>query len=192
MKDLRSANLAAVNDNELLAAEPSADGGAFAELYCRHAKGVLSYHLRRTGCPQTAADLTAETFAQVFASRRRFRDIGAPAQAWIFTIARRQLGRYVRSERVRRKYRDRLGMQEIEVGDADLERIEQLVDFEPLRRDLLTALAEVPETQASALRLRIGEQLPYSQVASALGCSEQATRALVSRGLKQLHVALEG
>ena len=42
-----------------------------------------------------AADLTAETFAAAHASCKRFRDVGAPAQAWLFTIAPRQLSHFI-------------------------------------------------------------------------------------------------
>jgi hypothetical protein len=43
----------------------------FSTLYRRHAEGVLGFFSRRTSEPQAALDLTAETFAQAFAGRRR-------------------------------------------------------------------------------------------------------------------------
>ena len=56
-------------DSELLIASRS-DGEAFTELYRRHAEDLLRYFARRTLDPETAAELTAETFAEAFASRR--------------------------------------------------------------------------------------------------------------------------
>lgn len=95
----------------------------FALIYERHVDAVLAYFFRRTGCAQTAADLTAETFAQAFTSRGRFTDTGAPARA---------------------------------------------------------------------VRMRVGLDMAYSDVAGRLGCSEGAARVRVSRGLTTLAMLLEG
>ena len=50
----------------------AADGGAFAELYGRHVSTVHGWFRRRLDW--AASDLTAETFAQAWLSRRSFRD----------------------------------------------------------------------------------------------------------------------
>ncbi len=80
-------------DAELVLASGD-EGERFGLFYDRHFDAVLRYFYARTICAQTAADLTAETFAAAFASRRCFRDTASPPAAWLFTIARRQLGRY--------------------------------------------------------------------------------------------------
>ena len=61
------------------------DPAAFRRLYERHAAAVHAYHLRRTGSPDAAQDLTAETFAQAWTARRRFSDrAGGSAAPWLF------------------------------------------------------------------------------------------------------------
>jgi DNA-directed RNA polymerase specialized sigma24 family protein len=55
---------------------------AFGVLFERHAEDLLRYFARRTLDPEAAAELTAETFAQAFASRRRFRDRGLGGDGW--------------------------------------------------------------------------------------------------------------
>src|SRR6266581_2467895 len=70
---------------------------AFAALYRRHAEELLHFFARRTLDPEAAAELTAETFAEAFASRASFRDRGAGAGGWLFGIARHQLSRFYRS-----------------------------------------------------------------------------------------------
>jgi hypothetical protein len=47
---------------------------SFRELYERYVDGVHGFHLRRTRDADAAHDLTAETFAQAWLSRKRFRD----------------------------------------------------------------------------------------------------------------------
>jgi|SRR4029453_4998945 Sigma-70 region 2 len=74
-------------DAELLAGS-ARDPEAFGIFYDRHAERLLTYFARRTWDAQEAADLTAETFAAAFAARRRYRDTGAPAFAWLLGIAR--------------------------------------------------------------------------------------------------------
>ena len=50
-------------DADLLAAAVS-DAEAFGEFYDRNVESVVGFFMRRTACPQTAADLSAETFAE--------------------------------------------------------------------------------------------------------------------------------
>ena len=173
------------SDAELLAGSKEVSD-LFGLLYDRHVDAVLSYFARRTGCAQTAADLTAETFAAAFASRRRFRDVGAPARAWLFTIARRQLIRYLRRQQVETRARRRLGVPPIELEPADLERVERLADLAPWWPVLVEAIGALPDGQAEAVRLRIGDDLPFAEVARRLGCSEGAARVRVSRALARL------
>src|SRR3989337_1252394 len=61
------------SDAELLTASAE-EPEAFTELYRRHAEDLLRYFARRTLDPETAAELTAETFAEAFASRASYRD----------------------------------------------------------------------------------------------------------------------
>ena len=76
-----------LTDDELLRSD---DPEAFGVFYDRHVKALLGYFARRTFDAEEAADLTAETFASALAARRRFKPGGAPASAWLFTIAARR------------------------------------------------------------------------------------------------------
>ncbi len=186
----RPARPSAPSDAELLV-RSGGDATAFAELYDRHVAALLSFFYRRTGCAETSADLTAETFAQAFASRRRFRDVGAPGRAWLFKIARRQLAKFVRRQRVATRSRNKLRVRPCDLTPGDYERIETLAEADSWRPLLVSALAELPKSQADAVRLRIVDELPYAAVADALHCSEGAARVRVSRGLSHLADLME-
>jgi RNA polymerase sigma-70 factor (ECF subfamily) len=175
-----------LSDEELIAAA-GRDSEAFGQLYVRHHRELLGYFVRRTADAQLAADLTAETFAQAFVARRRFHSAGdGSARSWLFGIGRHQLARYARRQGVSERYRRKLGVERTLVDDDALTRIEALADISGLRELLRSALASLPAGQVDAIRLRVIDQLPYSEVARRLGCSEGAARVRVMRGLSQL------
>ena len=177
-------------DSELLIASRG-DGDAFTELYRRHAEDLLRYFARRTLDPETAAELTAETFAEAFASRARYTEQGVNGVAWIYGIARHRLGRFFRSGRVDAAARRKLGMPERELPPDDYERIEDLIDFAPIRKALVEALNTLNPTQREAMQLRVIDGLAYADVAAQLHCTEQSARQRVSRGLRQVALALQ-
>jgi RNA polymerase sigma factor (sigma-70 family) len=164
----------------------------FVALYRREADLVLRFCARRVLDPETAVDLCAETFAQAFRSRRGFR--GATeieARAWLLTIARRQVARYLKKGALDRRARDAIGLQTPRLQDGDAEEIEQRAGLAPLRQALAEELSRLGGDEREALRLRVVEDLPYPQVASSLGVTEATARARVSRELRALAAALE-
>jgi RNA polymerase sigma factor (sigma-70 family) len=177
-------------DTQLLIASRT-EPEAFTELYRRHAEDLLRYFARRTLDPETAAELTAETFAEAFASRATYRDQGVNGVAWLYGIARHRLGRFFRSGRVDAAARRKLGMPERDLPSEDYERIEDLIDFAPIREALAEALETLSPDQREAMRLRVIDGLGYAEVAERLECTEQNARQRVSRGLKKLALLLQ-
>jgi RNA polymerase sigma factor (sigma-70 family) len=168
------------------------DADAFAELYRREGEPVLIFLTRRTWDGETALELTAETFAVALRSWRKLRALAPEQQrAWLFTVARRQLGRYRRRASVERKAVQRLGMQIPAVDHDDLRLIERRAGLPELRRTLERELARLSPAQRDALQLRVVEERSYEEIARQLGISQQTVRARVSRGLRALAHALE-
>jgi RNA polymerase sigma-70 factor (ECF subfamily) len=163
----------------------------FGVLFERHAEPMLAFFARRTLDPEAAAELVAETFAEAFSSRARFRDQGVDGAAWLFGIGRNLLSRYFRNGAVEARARRRLGMPERRVGEGDYERIEELIDFEDVGREVRAALSGLPEDQREAVTLRVIEGRPYREVAEELGCTETTARARVSRSLRRIATRLE-
>ena len=178
------------SDTELLLAS-RVEPVAFVELYRRHAEDVLRYFARRTLDPEAAAELTAETFAEAYASRRNYRDTGANGVAWLYGIARHQLGRFFRTGTIDAAARRRIGIAREALPADDYERIEELVDLAPIREALAEALETLADEQRDALRLRVIDGLGYTEVAERLGCAEAAARQRVSRGLRRIALVLQ-
>jgi RNA polymerase sigma-70 factor (ECF subfamily) len=87
--------------------------------------------------------------------------------------------------------RRRLGVSRPELDDVSYERIETLADLAPIRAAVRTAVESLSPAIADAVRLRVGMDLPYREVAKRLGCSEGAARVRVARGLARLAEILE-
>src|SRR5581483_1467236 len=164
--------MALPTDAELLAAART-DATAFRAFYERYAERVYGYHLRRTREPEAAHDLTAETFAQAWLSRRRFRDrAGGTAGPWLFAIARNVLVGSVRKQQLERKACERLGL----LVEAQAEPHETWLE----------GLDDVLEDVPDAVRLRVVDELEYEDVARRLGTTPAAARVRVHRGLSSL------
>jgi RNA polymerase sigma-70 factor (ECF subfamily) len=180
-----------LDDDELLLLS-RARPEAFGELYDRHAEALLRFFVRRTFDPESAAELTAETFAQAFVSRVRFVPQGGGAAAWLYGIAKHQLSRYHRRGAVDARARRRLGMPLLrELSDENYDRIEELMDTEQVRGQVAEAFALLPADQRQAVNLRVVEGRTYDEVAALTGASQQTARARVSRGLRRLGTMLE-
>jgi len=169
-------------DAQLLSAAAS-DAHAFRELYERYAARIHGFHLGRTRDQEAALDLTAETFAQAWFSRSRFRDrANGSAAPWLFTIARNVLVTSVRRSRLERSARERLGV-----------RAEDTVDPAPdavWLEGLEEALAELSESELEAVQLRIVAELSYEELGRRTGTTAGTARVRVHRGLATLRQRL--
>jgi RNA polymerase sigma factor (sigma-70 family) len=174
---------AVVSDASLLVAART-DPDAFRELYARYAQAVNEYFARRTGSRATALDLTAETFAQVWFVRARFRDeANGSAAPWIYGIARNVLLMSIRRGAIERRATERLGLQE---RLDHMQCIEDSVPDSAWADKADELLDTLPAHQREAVRRRVLEDLEYSDIARALGTTPGAVRVRVHRGLNAL------
>ena len=165
-----------LSDEELLA---SHELGSFAVFYRAHVDGLLGFFCRRTRDPELAADLTAETFAAALAGRRRFRPEAGSATAWLYGIASEQLAFAQRRAAAERRARRRLGMERIELLDADIERINALGEATTAR----VWVERLAPDQRDAITAHVIDERGYDELAETLHTSEAVVRKRVSRGL---------
>jgi RNA polymerase sigma factor (sigma-70 family) len=179
-----------LDDAELIL-RSSREPELFGVLFERHAEPMLAFFARRTLDAEAAAELVAETFAEAFSSRRRFREEGVDGAGWLYGIGKHLLSRYFRAGAVEARARRRLGMPERTVDDDDYDRIEELIDFERVGEELVEAMNTLPEEQREALRLRVIDGRSYGEVAAELACTEPAARMRVCRGLRRMASLIE-
>jgi len=165
----------------------------FLELHDRLGKRLLAFLVRRVHDDEVAADIWAESWALAYENWHRLRSPHdkTASEAWVFGIARNQLAAYYRSGFIERRALKRLQWTVPPIDGALDEELERIVNREVLKLDVADALLLLPAKRRRAVRLRILEGREYREVAASLGCSEQAARAQVSRGLRRLAKALD-
>jgi len=135
----------------------------FERFYLAQRDEVLGY-LRRLLGPR-AEDAWQETFLRALRAYDRL-EHGRHLRAWVFTIATN-----VALDDLRAKPEHSSSSPEV-AADAF--------------RELEHLTGELPPTERAAVVLRYGYDLPYTQIAEALGSSEDAARAAASSGVRRL------
>jgi RNA polymerase sigma-70 factor (ECF subfamily) len=174
--------------DEQLLVSARRDADAFAALYDRHAPGIAQWLRRRTD-PETAAELLAETWAEAWACRSRFRPDRGTAKAWLYAIARHELLHFYRSHQVEQRARRRLGLSVPSAHDDPGAASDARIDAQARRAELEELLAGLAPALREAVVLRAVDQLDHREIAARTGCSPQAARLRVSRGLRALRDA---
>lgn len=131
--------------------------------------------------PSEADDCFQETFIAALRAYPRLRS-GSNLRAWVLTIAHRKA---LDAHRGRAHRALPLAEPETVTDTAAADR-----SGEPWRDELdetvWDAVNELPERQRSAVVLRFLGDLPHSEIASAIGCSEEAARRSLHEGLVKL------
>jgi RNA polymerase sigma factor (sigma-70 family) len=140
----------------------------FERFYLAHRDEVLGYLRRLVG--QRAEDAWQETFLRALRAYDRLQH-GKHLRAWVFTIATN-----VALDDLRKQQADTL-----EPGDGPAVELHR-----DAFRELEHLTGDLPPTERAAVVLRYGYDLPYAQIADALGSSEDAARAAASSGVRRL------
>lgn len=122
-----------------------------------------------------AEDCFQETF--IAAMRAYDHMDGAHPRAWVMTIARRKAIDHHRARARRPLPRDEM---------AEIAAPDRGGGLGDLDGDVWSAVAELSESQRTAVALRYAGDLAYREIAAALACSEEAARRRVSDGLRAL------
>ena len=124
---------------------------------------------------EEAEDCFQETFIAALRAYPRLR-ADSNLQAWVFTIAHRKA-----LDAHRGRARRAVPVQEVATLDG-----RATLSPSPRDEELWEAVHELPERQRSAVVLRYVADLPHRDIATAIGCSEQAARRSLHEGLVKL------
>jgi RNA polymerase sigma factor (sigma-70 family) len=140
----------------------------FEHFYVEHREVVLGFLRRRLG-RQAAEDAFQETFLRALRAYGRL-EHGEHLRAWVLTIAARLV---IDNARRTRPVSSDLPDLPVEDGRPAYAQIEHLAD-------------RLPPTERAAVVLRYAYDLPYDDIAAALGSTPEAARQAASSGVRRL------
>jgi RNA polymerase sigma-70 factor (ECF subfamily) len=174
-------------EDALLAAFLVGDDEAFGALVRRHERLVLSLVRRYARTPEDARDLSQRTFLRAFEAARRAlgREAqgGIPFRRWLVRIAVNLGKNHLRDEtRFTRTSLELLGPDETPTVPPAAEDLERAQRAARVRR----AVLQLPRRQREVLTLRVDAELPFAEVAAALGITENAARVSFHHATRRL------
>ena len=172
------------------------DDAAFTELVDKYKQPVMNLVYRILRDATEAEDLAQNVFLQVYKSAHRY-EVTARFSTWLFTIARNLC-----LNEIRRRSRHPADSLEGTQQESEDQPARQFQDHktalptdtllqQELEQKIELALAELPETQRTALLLCRRDDLSYEEIAQAVGCSLSATKSLIHRARETLKQKLK-
>lgn len=152
------------------------------EVYERHAPAGFRLAFLLTGDRSSAEDLLHDAFVRVAG---RFRHMRFPEA---FDAYLRRTIVNLHASRLRRR---RIERAHLERAARSFEGIAPSTDIE-VRDELWTALLRLPARQRAAIVLRYYEDLSERRAAEVMGCSLEALRSVVARGMRTLRGTIGG
>lgn len=143
----------------------------FERFYLEQRDLVLGFLRRRLG-REAAEDAFQETFLRALRGYPRL-EHGEHLRAWVLTIAARLV---IDSGRRTRPFSAELPELPVEDGRPAYAQLEHLADA-------------LPPTERAAVVLRYGYDLPYDDIATALGSTPEAARQAASSGIRRLRAS---
>ena len=161
----------------------------FDELVLRYRQRLLRFAWSKYGSRCAAEDLVQEAFLSAYAARESFNPAFA-FSTWLWTIFLNLCRRHYKRElkQPRELARSSFGITEESLvpepssSETPLQTALKTEQF----AQLVAFLAELPEVQADALRLRFFGGLKFKEIAQTMDCSLSAAKIRVKNGLLQL------
>ncbi|HTZ63948.1 MAG TPA: sigma-70 family RNA polymerase sigma factor [Solirubrobacteraceae bacterium] len=150
----------------------------FQRFVDRHREDVWRFLVASVG-PSDAEDCFQETFISALKAYPRLH-AGSNLKAWVLTIAHRKA-----IDVHRQRGRGAVCVAEVETLDGHATPSAAAHDGE-----LWEAVRELPPRQRSAVVLRFVGDMAHREIATAIGCSEQAARRSLHEGLAKLRKEL--
>ncbi len=179
-------------EDALVAAFLVGDDDAFGELVRRNEGLVLAILRRYAQTPEDARDLSQRTFLRAFEAARRSLSRGrrgaVPFRRWLVRIAVNLAKNHLRdARRFPRAPLEAVGPE----GAGPPQAHDALLRAERAER-VRGAMLLLPRRQREVLSLRVDAELPFAEIALALGTTENSAKVSFHHGMKKLRAALAG
>jgi RNA polymerase sigma-70 factor (ECF subfamily) len=175
-------------DAELMLRVRSGCESSFALLLDKHRNPVVHFLYRMVQNQAVAEELAQEVFLRVYRSRETYEPT-TKFTTWLYRITTHLALNYVRDKRHERLH-DSIDDQPEEGAPRQLRDRTANVEDGMLREarlgEIRTAIEALPEKQRAAVLMHKYQEMDYSQIANALGCSESAVKSLLFRAYESL------
>jgi RNA polymerase sigma factor (sigma-70 family) len=155
-----------------------------ALLYRKYASGLLSYVRMRIPSEEDAEDLVVEVFVAAIENAKFAALSEKEKQLWLWRVIRNKVIDAYR----RAKTRQSVTLDHVAEGLFEDEMFSP--EYSALRQedymDLYAHLQSLPPLQQQILRMRFGQDLSCSEIATTLGKQENVVRVTLSRSLNLL------
>ena len=183
-------------DEVLLQAYRAGDVRAFERLVARYEKPIWNFIRRFVKDAATAEDLLQEVFLRVVKSADEWRG-AAKFSTWLYTIARNLTVDHAR----RSVHRNAASLDaESNVGDSPTtlhdriastdRRADELASDRETKRRIDEAVAALPADQREVFLMREVMEMPFAEIAAAVGASEPTVKSRMRYALEKLRAAL--
>jgi RNA polymerase sigma-70 factor (ECF subfamily) len=184
-------------DEELLERFSRGEAAAFEQLYARYRRQIFTYVLRSARDTAAAEELTQDIFMRVLERAEDFRG-QSKFSTWLYSITRNLCVDHSRKMSFRRHRSLDAPLRRDEAGGATLgdqtEKpqvpTDRQVESESIRGRLTAAIEALPEDQREVFLLRQVENVPFAEIASIVGISENTAKSRMRYALERLQKAL--
>jgi RNA polymerase sigma-70 factor (ECF subfamily) len=179
-------------DAELMLRVKEGDGASFGVLLDKHRSSVVHFLFRMVQNHALAEELAQEVFLRVYRNRGTY-EATAKFTTWLFRIATHLALNSIRDGRHERS-QDRLDDDSNDMPVRQVKdvrpSVEQSMVYQAKLDEVRRAISALPDKQRAAVLMHKYEEMEYSQIAKALGCSESAVKSLLFRAYESLRARL--
>jgi RNA polymerase sigma-70 factor (ECF subfamily) len=193
LNKLVGAEFALELDAELMLRVRAGDTAGFDQLLAKYRGPIVGYLTRMVRNHAVAEELAQEVFLRVYKARGSYEPT-AKFTTWLYRIATRVALNSIRDSKAHssdRSLQDSTGSgRPLQPADTRPNREQELVADARLIA-VRHAIAALPDNQRAAVLMHKYQELDYTQIAAALGCSVSAVKSLLFRAYGTLRSRLE-
>ncbi len=164
---------------------------AFQALMLRHEPGIYRLAYYWTGNRDDALDLTQECFIHLYRVLARY-DSRYRFTVWMYKVCTNRCINWIKSNRRAREVMpfSHLSERELDLPD-DRPGPSDIAFTQEAKRQLLDAVAQLPENYRAPITLRFLEDFSYKEIAAIMDISVKNVEIRVHRAKKMLHEQLK-
>lgn len=161
------------------------DRKAFAQIFGHYAPRVKSYLMRHGADDGQAEEVVQETMLAVWRKAALFDASKASAGTWIFTIARN-----LRIDAIRRSRRPEFDAEDPAFVPDPESAPDEALQADRMRLKVREALKDLPEEQASVVKLSFFEDKPHGEIAKELSLPLGTVKSRLRLAMRRIRTAL--